>query len=131
VRPRNQLPIALTQLAEAQAGIVTREQLRLLDVPDGVTERLLRDGWWRSVARGVYHTAPSDPTWSGLAWAGVLLGGDYFHAQAGVAARAAVQQCRDALAGFEAAALAAEFGEGETDTRRNSAVGLTIVEDAP
>jgi hypothetical protein len=35
------------------------------------------------------------------------------------------------LAGFEAAALAAEFGEVETNARRNSAGGLTVVEDAP
>jgi hypothetical protein len=55
---------------------------------------------------------------------------DYFHAPAGSTARAAVQQCRDALAGFEAAALTTD-GAGETDSRRNSAVGLTVVQDAP
>ena len=64
-------------------------------------------------------------------WLAAITARDYFHAPAGVSARAAVQQCRDALADFEAAALAAEFGEGETDTRRNSAVSLTVVEDAP
>lgn len=64
-------------------------------------------------------------------WLAAITARDYFRAPAGVAARAAVQQCRDALAGFEADALAAEFGEGETSTRRNSAGGLTVVEDAP
>ncbi len=39
-------------------------------------ERLLREGWWRSLTPGIYHTAASDPTWNGLAWAGVLIGGD-------------------------------------------------------
>jgi hypothetical protein len=64
-------------------------------------------------------------------WLAAITARDYFQAAAGSTARAAVQQCRDALAAFEAAALAAEFGEGETDSRRNSGVGLTVVEDAP
>jgi hypothetical protein len=64
-------------------------------------------------------------------WLAAITARDYFHAAAGSTARAAVQQCRDALAGFEAAALAAEFDEGETESRRNSAGGLTVVEDAP
>jgi hypothetical protein len=64
-------------------------------------------------------------------WLAAIAARDYFRAAGGSTARAAVQQCRDALAAFEAAALAAEFGEGETDSRRNSGVGLTVVEDAP
>jgi hypothetical protein len=35
VRARDQLPIALGQLAESQAGVFSREQLRLLDVSIG------------------------------------------------------------------------------------------------
>jgi very-short-patch-repair endonuclease len=76
VRARHQLPVALTQLAEAQAGVVSRKQVHLLGVSDAVTERLLREGRWQSVASGIYHIAPSPPTWDGLAWAGVLIGGD-------------------------------------------------------
>jgi hypothetical protein len=64
-------------------------------------------------------------------WLAAITARDYFQAASGSTARAAVQHCRNALAAFEAAALAAEFGEGETDSRRNSGVGLTIVEDAP
>lgn len=64
-------------------------------------------------------------------WLAAITARDYFQAAAGSTARAAVQQCRDALAGFEAAALTAEFGEGETDSRRSSAFGLAVVEDAP
>jgi hypothetical protein len=64
-------------------------------------------------------------------WLAAITARDYFQAAAGSTARAAVQQCRDALAGFEAAALTAESGEGETDSRRNRAGGLPVVEDAP
>jgi hypothetical protein len=76
VRARDQLPIAIAQIVEAQAGVVSREQLRLLDVSEAAMDHLLRQGWWRSLAPGVYHTAPSDPSWNGFAWAGVLIGGD-------------------------------------------------------
>jgi very-short-patch-repair endonuclease len=76
VKARHELPVAVAQLAEAQAGVVSREQIDLLGVSAGLRERLLREGWWRSVARGVYYTARSHPTWNGLAWAGLLIGGD-------------------------------------------------------
>jgi hypothetical protein len=76
VKARHELPVALTQLAAAQAGVVSREQVHLLGVSDALTERLLREGRWRPVAPGIYHTNPSLPTWNGLAWAGVLIGGD-------------------------------------------------------
>jgi hypothetical protein len=64
-------------------------------------------------------------------WLAAITARDYFHAPAGGTARAAVQQCRDALARFEAAALAAELGEIETDTSGNSPVDLTVAEDGP
>jgi hypothetical protein len=48
----------------------------LLGVTDAASERMLREGWWRHLARGIYQTAPTDPTWDGLAWAGVLIGGN-------------------------------------------------------
>jgi len=63
-------------------------------------------------------------------WLAAITARDYFHAPGGAAARAAVQQCRDALAAFEAAALAAEFGDSETDSRPTDPISLTIVEDA-
>jgi hypothetical protein len=62
-------------------------------------------------------------------WLAAITARDYFDAPAGVAARAAVQQCSDALARFEAVALAAEFGDGETDGHHNRHGGLTVVED--
>jgi hypothetical protein len=76
VRARHELPLALTQLAEAQAGVISRRQLQLVGVPDEVTKRLLREGRWRSVASGIYHTIPSQPTWQSRAWAGILIGGE-------------------------------------------------------
>jgi hypothetical protein len=62
MRARHELPLALIQLAEAQVGVVSREQIHLVGVSDAVTERLLREGRWRSVAPGIYHTASSQPT---------------------------------------------------------------------
>ena len=76
MKARHEIPAALTQLAEAQAGVVSREQLQLAHVSDEVTKRLLREGRWQSVASGVYHTIPSQPTWDALAWAGILIGGN-------------------------------------------------------
>jgi hypothetical protein len=64
-------------------------------------------------------------------WLSAITARDYFQAAAGSAAKAAVQQCRDALAGFEANALAAELGQRETDSRPNTPTGLTVVEDGP
>lgn len=76
VRARHEIPSALTELAEAQAGMISREQVHLLGLSDAVTTRLLRAGRWRLMARGIYYTAGTQPTWDGLAWAGVLIGGD-------------------------------------------------------
>jgi hypothetical protein len=76
VRAHQEFPTALTELAKAQAGVVSREQVRFLGVTDAASERMLREGWWRHLARGIYQTAPTDPTWDGLAWAGVLIGGN-------------------------------------------------------
>jgi len=76
VRARRELPLALTEIAEAQAGVISREQVHLLGLSDEVTKRLLRDGRWRPIASGIYHTVPSQPTWQGLAWAGILIGGE-------------------------------------------------------
>jgi hypothetical protein len=63
-------------------------------------------------------------------WLASITARDYFGAPGGTAARAAVQQCREALAGFEAAALAADLGEGETDNRSEES-GLTVGKDTP
>ena len=63
-------------------------------------------------------------------WLAAISARDYFDAPAGVEARAAVQRCRDALAGFEAAALAAELDDTDTDRSTATGVGLRVVEKA-
>jgi hypothetical protein len=63
-------------------------------------------------------------------WLASITARDYFGAPGGTAARAAVQQCGEALAGFEAAALVADLGEGETDNR-SEGFGPRVVKDAP
>ena len=75
VRAHQEFPPALTQLAQAQAGVVSRSQICFLGITDAALDRMVRQGWWRQIARGIYYTAPTDPTWNGLAWAGVLIGG--------------------------------------------------------
>ncbi|CAA9330227.1 MAG: hypothetical protein AVDCRST_MAG48-3106 [uncultured Friedmanniella sp.] len=39
--------------------------------------RLLRQGPWSPLARGLCWTRGGEPTWLALAWGGVLLGGDH------------------------------------------------------
>jgi hypothetical protein len=62
-------------------------------------------------------------------WVAAIAARDYFQAPAGAAAREALQQCRDALSGFEAAALAAELGAAEAD--RDHPMRLAAVDEAP
>ena len=59
-------------VAEAQAGAVSREQCLLGGLSDAAISLRLAEGW-RVVTRGVYSTGPV--TWDTCAWAGVLLGG--------------------------------------------------------
>jgi very-short-patch-repair endonuclease len=72
---RRNLPHALAGLAEAQADVVSREQVLGLGLSRHVIERLLATDRWRAVARGIYHTLPTEPRWDSLAWAGALIGG--------------------------------------------------------
>ncbi len=73
VIPRTRLPEPLLQLAAAQAGVLSREQVLAFGITDRVVDRLVTQGTWRRVTRGVF--AASAETWLQLAWAGVLLGG--------------------------------------------------------
>jgi hypothetical protein len=56
--------------------VVNREQAHGQGVTDRVIERLIGEDRWRPLARGIYLTLPTDPTWDGLCWAGLLIGGD-------------------------------------------------------
>lgn len=67
---------ALKQLSELQAGVVTREQASAHGVSPRIVSRLIGEGHWRRLDRGVFLTADVRPTFETRAWAGTLLGGD-------------------------------------------------------
>ena len=56
--------------------MVSTGQTERAGLTRGVRARLLREGQWVTVGRGVYAVSGSPPGWEGLAWAGCLLGGD-------------------------------------------------------
>lgn len=56
--------------------MVSREQAHAHGLSDASLRRLRRDGWWQRLEAGLYFTGSDEVTWLGLAWGGVLLGGD-------------------------------------------------------
>lgn len=76
MHPRQQPPTAITTLALHQGGVVTTSQAEGAGLTRTVLHRLLHDGTWLPVGRGVYSVSGQLPTWDGLAWAGCLLGGE-------------------------------------------------------
>jgi hypothetical protein len=75
VQKRHVVPDQLLALAARQGGVVSREQVDAHGVSRHVVQRLITTGIWHPVARGIYSTVPT-PGWTGLAWAGLLIGGD-------------------------------------------------------
>jgi len=73
VIPKTIVPTGLRELAALQAGVLSREQVHSYGLSDRVIERLVTEGTWRRVCRGLYAT--SEDSWLQRAWAGVLLGG--------------------------------------------------------
>ena len=73
---RHEVPPGLSRLAREQAGVVSREQVLTFGLSRNVLDRLLRADSWRRLAVGMYLTAPVEPSWEALSWAGVLIGGD-------------------------------------------------------
>ena len=73
---RQPVPDALLRLAQLQDGVISREQAIGLGLSPSAVTRLVRDGFWVRMARGIYLTAATSLTWPALAWAGVLIGGD-------------------------------------------------------
>ena len=67
---------ALKPLAQLQAGVVTREQASGHGVSPRVVSRLIAEGHWRRLERGVFLTADVEPSLTARAWAGTLMGGD-------------------------------------------------------
>ena len=76
MKPRQNVPDALLQLAALQGGIVSREQILGHGLSRHVLRRLLDTGTWQPVTRGLFLTGTSPPSWEGLAWGGLLVGGD-------------------------------------------------------
>ncbi|MBA8796042.1 very-short-patch-repair endonuclease [Friedmanniella endophytica] len=76
MHPRQPVPSALLRLAALQDRVVTREQALGCGLGRHAIVRLVRDGLWVPLARGVYLVGGGPAGWPALAWAGVLLGGD-------------------------------------------------------
>lgn len=75
VHSRHDPSNALRNLARAQAGVISAQQLAGLSFPLHSADRLVRQGHWRRLATGLYLVGADDPAWLARAWAGVLLGG--------------------------------------------------------
>ena len=78
---------ALRPLAALQAGVVTLDQAVGHGVSARMVERLLAEGHWRRLERGVFLTADSPPSFPARAWAGTLLGGERSRIGGAAAAR--------------------------------------------
>ena len=61
--------------AAGQGGVVGAAQFVPLDFTLRSAERLVHQRSWVRLATGVYQVGVGEPSWEGLAWAGVLLGG--------------------------------------------------------
>lgn len=75
VHPRQDPDPRLLALAEAQAGVLSREQLTGLGLSRHTLARLLADGSWQRLGTEVYYLGRGRPRWLGQAWAGTLMGG--------------------------------------------------------
>ena len=112
MRARQEVPAAVHRLAEQQAGVVARWQALEGGLTRTVLTRLLADGRWARLDRGIYLVPNAPVTWLGRAWAAVLLGG---HGARLTGAAAAV------LNGLEQD-LCAAAGENEVINRITTAV---------
>lgn len=69
--PRQDLPSAAMRAIAAQAGVVSRGQLRCAGLTKNSIARLTRP--WLSLGRGLWCT--HEPTWRSALWAGLIHGG--------------------------------------------------------
>lgn len=68
-------PLALRDLAAAQAGVMSLDQATRDGLSQHSVARLVSDGHWHRLDRSVLYLHGPQPHWSALAWAGILLGG--------------------------------------------------------
>lgn len=67
-------PPTLLDLAAAQSGVMSCQQVLGLGGSNTMIRRFVRDGRWHRIASGVIATTAA-PSWLGMVWAGLLLGG--------------------------------------------------------
>ena len=72
---RQPVPRALAALANAQSGVLSREQVIDHDLSRTAIGRMLSSGAWQRLCPGLYFIHSVEPTWDALAWGGILLGG--------------------------------------------------------
>lgn len=72
---KQRIPHQLWEIALRQDGVIGHAQVTAFGLTRNVIQRALDDRLWWQVIRGVYAFSPQ-PSWRGLAWAGLLLGGD-------------------------------------------------------
>jgi uncharacterized protein YdbL (DUF1318 family) len=130
------LPMAFTDPAEEQAVITelnTARDAEYAEVLDRLPE--LHRELAGEQARGRLTYAEVEESEADLqrfrTWLNKIVARDYFGAPGRAAAEAAVARCAQALADFEAAALAAEAGEGHglgPTAGSTSPVRLTLIE---
>jgi very-short-patch-repair endonuclease len=75
VHARIDPPDDVLSTAAQQGGVISAEQLILLGFNLRSAERLVNQRSWQRLATGLYHLGAGEPSWEGLAWGGVFLGG--------------------------------------------------------
>lgn len=76
MRARSDVPAALVRLAGQQDGVLSRVQALGGGLSSTVIHRLLTDGHWGRLDRGLYLLPDRPAAWSTRLWGAVLLGGE-------------------------------------------------------
>src|SRR6185295_2758050 len=66
----------LLSLAEMQHGVLSNDQAARNGFGRHSVARLVSEGHWRRLGRGLFFTGRQEPPWLALAWGGILLGGE-------------------------------------------------------
>lgn len=74
MRPRIDPPDQVLSTAAEQGGVISAEQLKFLGFNLRSADRLVDQRSWQRLTTGLYLLGAGEPSWSGLAWGGGLLG---------------------------------------------------------
>lgn len=77
VRKRIDPQPELLALAEWQSGVLSTEQVQSFLASRRPVDRLVAEGRWQRLARGLYFVHDQEPPWLAWAWGGILLGGPH------------------------------------------------------